>query len=97
MRFKGVFTIIKVRLSKFNYVRGEFFPDIVDTAMLSGMFNRLVNAVKNAGLVETLKSPGPFAVFAPTDETFSKLPKDTLDSILKDQMKLKDILNFCVV
>ena len=49
----------------------KFFPDIVDAAMSSGM-TKLVEAVKAAGLVVTLKSPGPFTVFAPTDEAFNK-------------------------
>jgi uncharacterized surface protein with fasciclin (FAS1) repeats len=72
-------------------------PDIVDTAVASGMFNTLVEAVKAAGLVDTLKSPGPFTVFAPTDEAFAKIPKADLDALLKDQMKLKEVLTFHVV
>jgi uncharacterized surface protein with fasciclin (FAS1) repeats len=72
-------------------------PDIVDTAVASGMFNTLVTAVKAAGLVDTLKSPGPFTVFAPTDEAFAKLPKGELDMLLKDTMKLKAVLTFHVV
>ena len=72
-------------------------PDIVDTAVASGMFNTLVTAVKAAGLVDTLKSPGPFTVFAPTDEAFAKLPKGELDMLLKDIPKLKSILIFHVV
>ena len=72
-------------------------PDIVDTAMSLGMFNTLVEAVKAAGLVDTLKSPGPFTVFAPTDEAFAKIPKVELDMLLKDPMKLKAVLTFHVV
>jgi uncharacterized surface protein with fasciclin (FAS1) repeats len=72
-------------------------PDIVDTAVSSGIFNTLVEAVKAAGLVDTLKSPGPFTVFAPTDEAFAKIPKDELDMLLKDTAKLKSILTFHVV
>jgi uncharacterized surface protein with fasciclin (FAS1) repeats len=72
-------------------------PDIVDTAISSGMFNTLVEAVKAAGLVETLKSPGPFTVFAPTDEAFAKIPKAELDMLLKDTAKLKAVLTFHVV
>ena len=72
-------------------------PDIVDTAVSSGMFNTLVEAVKAAGLVETLKSPGPFTVFAPTDEAFAKIPKAELDMLLKDTAKLKAVLTFHVV
>jgi uncharacterized surface protein with fasciclin (FAS1) repeats len=72
-------------------------PDIVDTAMASGMFNTLVTAVKAAGLVDTLKGPGPFTVFAPTDAAFAKLPKGELDLLLKDPVKLKSVLTFHVV
>ena len=74
----------------------KFLPDIVDTAVSSGMFNKLVEAIKAAGLVDTLKGPGPFTVFAPTDEAFSKVPKADLDMLMKDQMKLKDVLTFHV-
>ena len=70
--------------------------DIVDTAMSSGIFNTLVTAIKAAGLVDTLKGPGPFTVFAPTDDAFAKLPKGELDMLLKDTAKLKDVLTFHV-
>ena len=66
--------------------------DIVDTAMGSDMFKTLVMAIKTAGLVDTLKGPGPFTVFAPTDEAFAKVPKADLDMLMKDTMKLKDVL-----
>ena len=71
--------------------------DIVDTAVGAGMFNTLVTAVKAANLVETLKGAGPFTVFAPTDEAFAKVPKATLDALLKDQAKLKEVLTYHVV
>ncbi len=71
--------------------------DIVDTAVSSGMFNTLVAAVKAAGLVDTLKGPGPFTVFAPTDEAFAKVPKADLDRLMKDTDKLKSVLTFHVV
>ncbi|HEY9632367.1 MAG TPA: fasciclin domain-containing protein [Coleofasciculaceae cyanobacterium] len=72
-------------------------PDIVDTAVSAGSFNTLVAAVKAAGLVDTLKSPGPFTVFAPTDEAFAKLPEGTVDSLLNDIPKLTKILTYHVV
>lgn len=74
-------------------------PDIVDTAVKAGKFNTLVAAVKAAGLVETLKGEGPFTVFAPTDEAFAKLPKGTLESLLKPENKEKliAILTYHVV
>ena len=73
--------------------------DIVDTAVAAGSFNTLVAAVKAAGLVETLKSEGPFTVFAPTDEAFAKLPAGTLESLLKPENKdqLAAILTYHVV
>jgi uncharacterized surface protein with fasciclin (FAS1) repeats len=71
--------------------------DIVDTAVKAGSFNTLVAAVKAAGLVDTLKSAGPFTVFAPTDEAFAKLPDGTVDALLKDIPKLKKILTYHVV
>ncbi|MCW4025409.1 MAG: fasciclin domain-containing protein [Candidatus Bathyarchaeota archaeon] len=70
--------------------------DIVETAMASSEFKTLVEAVKAAGLVETLKGQGPFTVFAPTDEAFSKIPKGDLDALLKDTAQLKNVLTFHV-
>jgi transforming growth factor-beta-induced protein len=73
--------------------------DIVDTAVAAGSFNTLATALKAAGLVETLKGPGPFTVFAPTDEAFAKLPAGTLESLLKpeNKAKLAGILTYHVV
>lgn len=71
--------------------------DIVDTAVGAGSFNTLVTAVKEAGLVETLKGNGPFTVFAPTDEAFAKIPKATLEDLLKDKEALKKVLLYHVV
>ena len=71
--------------------------DIVETAAAAGNFTTLVAAVKAAGLVDTLKSAGPFTVFAPTDAAFAKLPAGTVDALLKDPAKLKDILLYHVV
>ncbi|MCK6264290.1 fasciclin domain-containing protein [Vibrio sp. ZSDE26] len=73
--------------------------DIVDVAVENGSFNTLVAAVKAAGLVDTLKSDGPFTVFAPTDEAFAKLPAGTVETLLKPENKdqLIDILTYHVV
>jgi uncharacterized surface protein with fasciclin (FAS1) repeats len=73
--------------------------DIVDTAVSAGSFNTLVAAVKAAGLVDTLKGPGPFTVFAPTDEAFAKLPPGTVEDLLKPENKarLVAILTYHVV
>jgi uncharacterized surface protein with fasciclin (FAS1) repeats len=71
--------------------------DIVDVASKAGSFNTLVAAVQAAGLVDTLKGPGPFTVFAPTDAAFAKIPKATLDGLLKDKAALSKILTYHVV
>jgi uncharacterized surface protein with fasciclin (FAS1) repeats len=71
--------------------------DIVDTAVAAGSFKTLVTAVQAAGLVDTLKSPGPFTVFAPTDAAFAKLPAGTVEALLKDKAKLTQILTYHVV
>jgi uncharacterized surface protein with fasciclin (FAS1) repeats len=74
-----------------------FAADIVDTAVKAGNFKTLVAAVQAAGLVDTLKGKGPFTVFAPTDEAFAKIPKETLDGLLKDKAALSKILTYHVV
>lgn len=71
--------------------------DLVDTAVSAGSFKTLVTAVQAAGLVDTLKGPGPFTVFAPTDEAFAKIPKAQLDALLKDKAKLTAVLTYHVV
>jgi uncharacterized surface protein with fasciclin (FAS1) repeats len=63
--------------------------DIVDTAVGAGQFTTLVAAVQAAGLVETLKGPGPFTVFAPTDAAFAALPAGTVEDLLKPENKAK--------
>ena len=73
--------------------------DIVETAQDAGSFQTLLTAAEAAGLVDTLKSEGPFTVFAPTDEAFAKLPEGTVESLLKpeNQDQLKAILTYHVV
>ncbi len=71
--------------------------DIVTTAVDAGSFKTLATALTEAGLIETLKGKGPFTVFAPTDAAFAKLPKGTLESLLKDKEALKKILLYHVV
>ena len=77
----------------------EKAKDIVAVAAGNGSFNTLVAAVKAAGLVETLQGTGPFTVFAPTDEAFAKLPKGTVEDLLKpeNKEKLVAILTYHVV
>ena len=71
--------------------------DIVDTAVAAGSFNTLATALKAAGLIDTLKGPGPFTVFAPTDAAFAKIPKADLDALLKDKARLTAVLTYHVV
>lgn len=71
--------------------------DIVETAQSTGSFNTLVTALKEAGLVDTLKGQGPFTVFAPSDEAFKKVPQSDLEALLKDKAKLTKVLTYHVV
>ncbi|PIG95004.1 fasciclin domain-containing protein [Gloeocapsopsis sp. IPPAS B-1203] len=71
--------------------------DIVDIAVSAGSFNTLVAAVQAVGLVETLKSPGPFTVFAPNDDAFAKLPPGTVQTLVQNIPQLTRILTFHVV
>ena len=99
---KVITTDIKCSNGVIHVIDSVIMPssdDIVETAVNAGSFNTLVAAVKAAGLVETLKSEGPFTVFAPTDAAFAKLPKGTLESLLKPENKdkLAAILTYHVV
>jgi uncharacterized surface protein with fasciclin (FAS1) repeats len=78
-------------------VAGDHEKDIVETAVAAGSFSTLAKALETAGLVETLKGEGPFTVFAPTDEAFAKVPKETLDALLADKEKLTAVLTYHVV
>lgn len=80
-------------------VRAGSQKDIVDTAVDAGSFQTLAKALDAAGLVETLKGEGPFTVFAPTDEAFSKLPEGTLEELMmpENKDKLVAILTYHVV
>jgi uncharacterized surface protein with fasciclin (FAS1) repeats len=71
--------------------------DIVDTAVGAGQFTTLVALVQQAGLVDTLKSKGPFTVFAPTDAAFKKLPKKLVDAVTSDKKLLTEVLTYHVI
>ena len=79
--------------------RAQQTKDIVDTAVAAGSFKTLAKELAAADLVGTLKGPGPFTVFAPTDEAFAKLPAGTLDNLLKPENKamLVRVLTYHVV
>ena len=80
-------------------VRAQQTKDIVDTAVAAGSFTTLAKALTAADLVATLKGPGPFTVFAPTDEAFAKLPAGTVENLLKPENKamLRRVLTYHVV
>ncbi len=71
--------------------------DIVETAAAAGSFTTLLAAAEAAGLVDVLKSEGPFTVFAPTDEAFAALPEGTVEALLADPDALREILTYHVV
>ena len=71
--------------------------DIVDTAVAAGSFTTLAKLLTAADLINVMKSPGPFTVFAPTDEAFAKVPKETLDALAKDKAKLQAVLKYHVL
>ena len=71
--------------------------DIVDTAVAAGSFKTLAQLLTAADLVNVMKGPGPYTVFAPTDEAFAKVPKDVLDGLAKDKAKLQEVLKYHVL
>lgn len=97
--FFGIFALVSPALADHHGDKKAAKKDIVDTAVAAGSFKTLATALGAAELVEALKGDGPFTVFAPTDEAFAKLPKETLASLLKpeNKSKLVDILTYHVV
>jgi uncharacterized surface protein with fasciclin (FAS1) repeats len=71
--------------------------DIVDTAVAAGSFKTLAKLLTDADLVGVMKGPGPYTVFAPTDEAFAKVPKDVLDGLARDKAKLQEVLKYHVL
>ena len=94
----GILAALVTALSAPAALRAET-SDVVDTAVAAGSFKTLATALEAAGLVNTLKGPGPFTVFAPTDEAFAKLPAGTLEDLLEpdNRDKLRRILTYHVV
>ncbi|MCM3881141.1 MAG: fasciclin domain-containing protein [Vicinamibacterales bacterium] len=95
----GTMAAAAITLVASNRAAAADTKDIVDTAVAAGSFKTLAKALQAADLVATLKSSGPFTVFAPTDEAFAKLPAGTLDTLLKpeNKAKLQRILTYHVV
>lgn len=98
-RIRNIAAAAAFAVSSFVLSAQAYAADIVDTAVAAGSFKTLVAAVQAAGLVDTLKGPGPFTVFAPTDEAFAKLPAGTVEDLLKPENKdkLVAILTYHVV
>lgn len=71
--------------------------DIIETAVAAGRFKTLAAALTAAGLIDTFKGPGPFTVFAPTDEAFANLPAGKVEALLRDIPNLTDILTYHVI
>jgi uncharacterized surface protein with fasciclin (FAS1) repeats len=71
--------------------------DIVDTAVAAGSFKTLAQLLTAADLIGVMKGPGPYTVFAPTDEAFAKVPKDVLDGLGRDKAKLAEVLKYHVL
>jgi uncharacterized surface protein with fasciclin (FAS1) repeats len=71
--------------------------DIVDTAVAAGSFKTLAKLLTDADLVGVMKGPGPYTVFAPTDEAFAKVPADVLAGLAKDKAKLQEVLKYHVL
>jgi uncharacterized surface protein with fasciclin (FAS1) repeats len=78
-------------------VAGAQQKDIVDTALAAGSFKTLAKLLTDAELVAVMKGPGPYTVFAPTDDAFAKVPKETLDALAKDKAKLQAVLTYHVL
>ena len=99
MKAASVALILSVLATAMPAVAGSKKQDIVDTAVAAGSFKTLATALQAADLADTLKGKGPFTVFAPTDEAFSKLPAGTVESLLnpENKDKLKAILLYHVV
>ena len=99
MKFQNVVAAAAVALVSIGAQATGNAPskDIVDTAVEAGSFKTLAAALQAADLISTLKSEGPFTVFAPTDAAFAKIPKADLDALLSDKRALTEVLTYHVV
>jgi uncharacterized surface protein with fasciclin (FAS1) repeats len=97
LKFAALFFAVGVAMMSLTTSTQAQDKDIVDTAVAAGSFKTLAAALTQAGLIDTLKSAGPFTVFAPTDEAFAKVPKAQLEALLKDKEALVKVLTYHVV
>jgi uncharacterized surface protein with fasciclin (FAS1) repeats len=95
---RGLFVTIPlvVALTAAGPATASADKDIVETAKAAGQFKTLTSLLKKAGLVRTLKSTGPYTVFAPSDKAFARVPKATLDALAEDKAKLRSVLLYHV-
>ena len=96
MRHRATFIVpvVALALSVPSTARAQ---DVVDALRAGGQFTILTRALTEAGLVETLKGPGPFTMLAPSDAAFNKLPKASLDALFKDKVALRNVLLYHVI
>ncbi len=96
MRHRASFIVpaVALALSVPSTARAQ---DVVDALRAGGQFTILTRALTEAGLVETLKGPGPFTMLAPSDAAFNKLPKASLDALFKDKVALRNVLLYHVI
>ncbi len=97
LKLAALMVAVTVLMAGFATTAQAQDKDIVDTAVAAGSFKTLATALTEAGLIDTLKSAGPFTVFAPTDEAFAKIPKAQLEALLKDKAALTKVLTYHVV
>jgi len=99
MKFRNVVAVTAIALASIGAQATGNAPskDIVETAVEAGSFKTLAAALQAADLISTLKSEGPFTVFAPTDAAFAKIPKADLDALLSDKRALTEVLTYHVV
>ena len=99
MKFRNVVAVTAIALASIGAQATGNAPskDIVETAVEAGSFKTLAAALQAADLISTLKSEGPYTVFAPTDAAFAKIPKADLDALLKDKGALTKVLTYHVV
>jgi uncharacterized surface protein with fasciclin (FAS1) repeats len=97
MRFKIAMVAMALVLMPVMALASSHSKDIVDTAVAAGQFKTLTSLLTKANLVEELKKPGPFTVFAPNDAAFAKVPAKTMEQLGKDPALLKQVLLYHVV
>jgi len=94
---KRIFNVIAAAVVLLCAGAPSYAADIVDTVSADGSFKVFVASLKSTGFIQTLKGPGPYTVFAPTDDAFEKLPPGTWNALSKDKVKLAEVLAYHVI